>query len=79
MTLQKTKLRNFAIIVSAGIVIFLFLAFNGNSCGIRHVVLLNDLQKYNESLDPEFCYALVEKINTFNDQCVPEIEILDCG
>jgi hypothetical protein len=38
-----------------------------------------DLKSYEKSLDPEFCNVLVEKINLFNDDCKPEVEILDCG
>jgi len=49
------------------------------SCGFRHIIIMNDLKSYEESLDPEFCDALVEKINLFNLDCKPKVEILDCG
>ncbi len=60
------------------IIVFTFSA-NENSCGIRHVTLINDLQKYEKSLDPEVCEKLIDDINLFNEQCLPEIEIFDCG
>ncbi|MDH3192630.1 MAG: hypothetical protein OEM18_08095 [Nitrosopumilus sp.] len=43
------------------------------------MVLVNDLKTYEQSLDPEKCELLVEKIDLFNEKCEPEIEILDCG
>ena len=50
-----------------------------SSCTFQHVNILNDIQKFEKELDPEFCAALVEKIDIFNEDCEPEIEILDCG
>lgn len=50
-----------------------------NSCGLKHIVILNDLKTYESTLDPEFCEELIEKIDSFNMQCQPEVEILDCG
>jgi len=41
--------------------------------------LLDDLKKYEQSFDSNLCYVLVEKIDSFNEQCLPTIEILDCG
>ena len=78
MTSQKTKLGIILIAVSVGVSVFVLLS-NGNSCGIRHVVLIADLEKYEKSLDPEMCEKLIDTINMFNEQCVPEIDILDCG
>ncbi|EIJ66068.1 hypothetical protein BD31_I0597 [Candidatus Nitrosopumilus salaria BD31] len=43
------------------------------------MILINDISLYEKSLDPEFCEIIVEKINSFNDECEPKIEILDCG
>ncbi|MFB5606575.1 MAG: hypothetical protein ACE5RI_00335 [Candidatus Nitrosomaritimum yanchengensis] len=50
-----------------------------DSCGIRHIAIVNDLKTYEKSLDPEFCEDLVEKIDSFNLECSPYVEILDCG
>ena len=49
------------------------------SCGIQHIEIMSNLESYKKSLDPELCDALVEKINLFNNDCKPEVEILDCG
>jgi len=75
---QKTKFRNL-IFAFFGISILLVLLMSGNFCGIQHMVLVNDLKTYEQSLDPEKCELLVEKIDLFNEKCEPEIEILDCG
>ena len=78
MTLPKTKLGILLIVISIGIVVYAF-SINENSCGIQHVVLINNLQQYERSLDPEICEPLIDEINLFNEQCDPEIEIFDCG
>jgi hypothetical protein len=41
--------------------------------------MLGDIDRYYESLDPEMCEMLVHRINSFNDECKPVVEILDCG
>jgi len=50
-----------------------------NSCGINHITIVSDLGKYEQTLDPEFCESLIDRIFEFNDECEQEIEILDCG
>jgi hypothetical protein len=50
-----------------------------SSCGIRHIAIINDIQSYEKSLDPEFCEDVIEKIDSYNVQCTPQVEILDCG
>jgi len=78
LTSQKTKLGIILIVISIGGFVFAFSA-NENSCGIRHMILIDDLQKYENSLDPEVCEKLIDGITLFNEQCIPEIEIFDCG
>ena len=41
--------------------------------------ILNEIQIYEKSFDPEFCESIIPKIDSFNNQCNPTIEILDCG
>jgi len=80
LTLQKIKTIRKLILISAGIsVVILLLGFILSSCGIQHIVIINDLKSYESSFDPEFCDGLVERINLFNDNCEPEVEIIDCG
>ena len=57
----------------------MILAYSINPCGIDHIEITNDLRSYKENLDPEFCENLVEKIDAFNSQCTPYVEIPDCG
>ena len=76
---QKNNSRNI-ILIACGIVVIVFLlSFSGNSCGIQHMSILNEINSYEQSLDPEICEVLIEKIDSFNDECSPYIEILDCG
>ena len=55
------------------------IGLTGYSCGIQHMIILNEIASYEKSLEPEFCEIIVEKIDLFNDDCEPQIEILDCG
>lgn len=57
----------------------IILGFTVYPCGLQHIVIMADLESYEKSFDPEFCNVLVEKINLFNADCKPEVEILDCG
>ncbi len=80
LTLQKIKTIRKLILISASIsVVILLLGYVLSSCGIQHILIINDLKSYESSFDPEFCDGLVEKINLFNDDCEPRVEIIDCG
>ena len=75
----KNNLRN-TLLTIFGILIFVVIFFTyDTSCGVEHMSLLNTINIYEKSLDPEFCEFVLEKINSFNNQCTPVIEILDCG
>lgn len=80
MTLQKINSIRYVILICISIfTLAIILGFTTYSCGLQHIAIMNDLKSYENSLDPEFCDALVEKINLFNNDCTPQIEILDCG
>jgi len=80
LTSLKNKKVKYLILLFIGIsIIVLFVIISDNSCGIRYIGIINDLQYYEKSLDPEFCEILVEKINLYDMQCMPQVEILDCG
>jgi len=65
----------------AGLVLIVVLYSAGlvDSCSIKHVGVVSDLKKYEETLDAELCEDLVNRIIQLNDQCGIEIEIIDCG
>jgi len=75
---QKINLKKL-ILTSIIISVIVLLSFTGDSCGIQHMLILNEISSYEESLDPELCEVIIEKIDFFNDDCEPQIEILDCG
>ncbi len=79
LTFQKTSLKNLVLILIGILVVVVLIIFSGNPCGIQHMQILNEINQYEQSLDPEFCEVIVEKIDLFNDSCEPQIEILDCG
>ena len=79
MTFQKTSLRNLILIAIGISIVGISISLTGYSCGIQHMIILNEITSYEKSLEPEFCEVIVEKIDLFNDDCEPQIEILDCG
>ncbi|WP_297591911.1 hypothetical protein [Nitrosopumilus sp.] len=79
MTFQKTKLSYFILIAIGIFFVGIFVGFSGYSCGVEHMLIINEISLYEKSLDPNFCEEIIEKIDLFNDTCEPEIEILDCG
>ena len=74
INLKKIIFFGFALLI--GFVLFSLVTKN---CGIDYVVLLNEIQSFENSLDPEHCEYTVEKIDMFNEKCESQIEILDCG
>jgi hypothetical protein len=77
--LKNKKIKNIILLcVGASLIVSLIL-ISDSSCGIRHIAIITDLKSYETSLDPEFCEELVQKIDSFNMQCTPHVEILDCG
>ncbi|MEK0321075.1 MAG: hypothetical protein QQN61_08305 [Nitrosopumilus sp.] len=67
-------------LIAVGIsIVGILLSLTSYSCGIQHMIILNEIASYEKSLEPEFCEIIVEKIDLFNDDCEPQIEILDCG
>ena len=76
---QKTSLRNLILIAIGISIVGISISLTGYSCGIQHMIILNEIASYEKSLEPEFCEIIVEKIDLFNDDCEPQIEILDCG
>ena len=79
LTFQKTSLRNLILIAIGISIVGISISLTGYSCGIQHMIILNEITSYEKSLEPEFCEIIVEKIDLFNDDCEPQIEILDCG
>ncbi len=76
---QNLSLRNLILIAIGISVVVILISFSGYSCGIQHMIILNEIASYEQSLEPEFCEIIIEKIDLFNDDCEPQIEILDCG
>ena len=76
---QKTSLRNLILIAIGISIVGISISLTGYSCGIQHMIILNEITLYEKTLEPEFCERIVEKIDLFNDDCEPQIEILDCG
>jgi len=77
--LKNKKIKNVILLFVGASFIVSIIIISDSSCGIRHIAIINDLKSYETSLDPEFCEELVEKIDSFNMQCTPQVEILDCG
>jgi len=76
---QKINFKNLILITIGIIFVVMLISFSGDSCGIKHMQILNEINSYEKSLNPEICEVIVEKIDLFNDNCKPQVEILDCG
>ena len=76
---QKTNSKYFTLILFGGLCAVILILFNNNSCSVDYVLINNDISTYEQSLDPEYCENILENIDLYNDQCEPQIEILDCG
>ena len=79
LTSQKTKIKYLIPILTISLIMSIILVTTWDSCGISHISILNDISKYHDTLDPEFCESVVYRIDEFNERCSPRIEILDCG
>ncbi len=79
LTFQKISLKNFILIAIGISTVVILIVSAGDSCGIQHMIILNEITSYEKYLEPEFCEIIVEKIDLFNNDCKPQIEILDCG
>lgn len=79
LTFQKNNFKIPLIILSGILISIIVILFSNPSCGVQHMMILNEINSYEETLDPEFCEVIVEQIDLFNDICEPQIEILDCG
>ena len=76
---QKTNIKYFISILLASFLLLGFWMFTNDSCTVDSVVINNQINSYEKSLDPEFCENILEQIDIHNDQCESQIEILDCG
>lgn len=81
LTYPKIKTAHIILIVVILLIVIITTAFflSVDSCGLKHIEIVSDLDLYNQNLDPEFCADLLEKIYSFNDSCKPTVEIIDCG
>ena len=78
---KMTNISKYGIIAAMAILtaIILYNIWFVNSCPIKHVSVVNELEQYEKTLDPELCDNLVNKIIELNEECGIEIEPIDCG
>lgn len=76
---QKTRIKNLTLILFAALFVILVVEYVDDSCNVDHFVIINEISSYGKSLDPELCENILEKIDSYNDMCTSQIEILDCG
>ena len=79
LTFQKTRFTSPILIVVGILIVIVLISTTGNFCGLQHMTIMTDIKSYEKLLDPESCEVIVEKIDFFNDDCEPQIEILDCS
>ena len=79
LILQKTKPHIVFLVVASSVVFVIIVLIQEPFCGFEHLLITSDLAYYEQTLDPEFCESLVNRIDYFNEDCEPYVEILDCG
>ena len=76
---QKTRIKNLTITLFGVLFVALIVGFMDDSCVVDNFIITNEISSYEKSLDPELCENILEKIDSYNDMCASQIEILDCG
>ena len=76
---QKIRIKNLTLILFGVLFVILVVGFMGDSCTGDNFIINNEISSYEQSLDPELCENILEKIDSYNDMCTSQIEILDCG
>ena len=79
LTSLKNKPVKILVIAIISVSIGLLLGTIFTSCSAQHLGIIQDIKKFEHTLDPEFCEIVIERIDLFNSECEPEIEIIDCG
>ncbi|NNM36519.1 MAG: hypothetical protein HKO48_05340 [Nitrosopumilus sp.] len=79
MIFQKTNLKFLILILFGGLFLALVITFTNNPCNLESLMINNEIYSYEQTLDPEHCENILEKIDLYNDQCKSQLEILDCG
>ena len=60
-------------------IIGLILIQTFDSCQLKQLSILSEIEEYKKSQDPQQCMILVNKIILFNNECKSELDIVDCG
>ena len=76
---QKTNLKYLILILFGSFFLIGVSMLTNDSCNIEYFVISDEIDSYKKSLDPEFCENILEKIDSYNDQCSSQIDILDCS
>ena len=78
---KMSNVSKYGIIVAMSVLtaIILYNVWFVNSCPVKHVAVVNELKQFQETLDPELCDNLLNKIIELNEECGIEIEPIDCG
>ena len=69
------------IIISIGTILAFISYYTESStvCPLRHLSIVDQIQKYDKTKDPQTCDMLNTQISQFDSQCKSDIEELDCG
>jgi len=78
---RMNNVSKYGVIVAMAVLtaIILYYVWFVNSCPVKHVAVVNELMQFQETLDPELCDNLLNKIIELNEECGIEIEPIDCG
>jgi hypothetical protein len=77
LTLQKS--RKFAVLIGISVIAGLALVQVFDSCSLKQLLVMAEIEEYKKLQDPQQCVILVDKIINLNHECKTEFDIVDCG
>jgi hypothetical protein len=77
LTLQKN--RKLVALVGLSVIAGIVLVQVFDSCQLRQLSIMSEIEQYGKSMDPQQCVILVDKIVNLNAECKTSFDIVDCG
>lgn len=77
---QSKSKKKFYLLIGLLSIAGILLTFTlSDSCVYKHASILGKMSDLEKNFDPVTCEIILDRIIIFNDECEPEIEIMDCG
>ncbi|NDB32578.1 MAG: hypothetical protein EB150_02275 [Nitrososphaeria archaeon] len=78
MIFQSKNYYRISVVCGIAIISALVIFQNFSSCPARQFSLIDEIVRYQDTMDYSMCVPLDEKIQLFNAQCNSNLEVLEC-